>query len=69
MAEVEDCFLVITFDRENLLKNCLQPVVLPFCKRNILLQEIDVGIELNLDEVWGLDALLNAAEMNALCPF
>src|SRR6266513_3210051 len=53
MAEIKDCFLIITFDRENLFEDGLQAVALPFGKRNILLQEIDVGIELNLDEFWG----------------
>jgi hypothetical protein len=68
MAEIENGFLVVTLDWENFLKNRLQPVGFPFRERNILLQEIDIRIELNLNQVWGLDRLLDASEVNPLCP-
>jgi len=33
------------------------------------LQKIDVRIQLNFDEIWRLNALLDTSEVNALCPF
>jgi hypothetical protein len=68
MAEIEDGFFIVAFDRENLFENGLQAISLAFGKRNVLLQEIDIGIELNLNEIRGLDPLFNASEVNALCP-
>ena len=65
MAEIERRFFVVALDRENFLEHGLQAGVLPFGERHVLLQEIDVGIELNLDEVWRLDALFNGSEVDA----
>ena len=68
MTEIENGFFVVTLDWENFLENCLQSVGLPFRERDILLQEVDIRIELNLNQVWGLDRLLDASEVNPLCP-
>src|SRR4029434_5681873 len=69
MTEIERSFLIIALDRENFLEHGLQAVVFAFVKRHVFLQEIDVRIELNFNEIWRLNAFLNTAEMNTLCPF
>jgi len=69
MAEIEDGFLVVTLDRKNLFEDGLEAVVLPFSERDILLEEVDVGIELHLDQVWRLNRFFDATEVNAFCPF
>jgi hypothetical protein len=40
-------------------------VVLPFGKRDVFLEEIDVRVELNFNEVWRLDGFLNCSEVDA----
>jgi hypothetical protein len=44
MAEIQRRFLIVALDWKNLLKHGLQAVVLPFVKRHVLLQEIDVRV-------------------------
>ncbi len=67
MAEIELGLFVVALDRENFLENGLQAGVLALARGNIFLQEIDVGIELNLDQIRRLDRLLDGSEMDALC--
>ena len=57
VAEIERRLFVVALDRENFLEDGLQAGVLPLGRRNVLLQEIDVGIELNLDQVWAARSL------------
>ena len=57
MAEIEGRFLVVALDRENFLEDSLQAGVFPLARRDVFLQKIDVGIELNLDQVRRLDRL------------
>ena len=64
MAEIESRLFIVALDREHLLENGLQPRHFPLRKRHVLLEEIDVGIELNLDEVWRLDAFLDGSEVD-----
>ena len=64
MAEIERRLFVVALDRKNFLENGLEAGNFPFRKRHVLLQEIDVGIELNLDQVWRLDAFLNGSEVD-----
>ena len=42
VTEIEDGFLVVAFDRENLFENSLESLVLALRIRDVLLQEIDV---------------------------
>jgi hypothetical protein len=64
MAEIEGRFFVVAFDRKDLLEHGLETGILPFGKRDVFLEEIDVGIELNLNQVWRLDALLDGSEVD-----
>ena len=64
MAEIERRLFVVALDRKHFLENGLEPGHFPLRKRHILLEEIEVGIELNLDEVWRLDAFLNGSEVD-----
>jgi hypothetical protein len=65
MAEIEDCLFVIALDWENFLENGLEAVVLSFGKWDVFLEKIDVGVELNLNEVWRLDGFLDCSEVDA----
>ena len=58
MAEIERRLFVVALDRENFLEDGLQAGILPLGERNVFLEKVDVGIELNLDQVWRLDRLL-----------
>src|SRR4030095_16002827 len=42
VTEVENSFLVVAFDWENLFKDSLESLVLPLRVRNVLLQKIDI---------------------------
>jgi hypothetical protein len=64
MAEIKRGLFIVTLDRKHFLENSLESRHFPLRKRHILLQEIEVGIELNLDEVWRLDAFLNGSEVD-----
>jgi hypothetical protein len=68
VAEIENRFFVIALDRENFLEDGLEPIGLALGEWDILLQKIDIRIELDLNQVWGLDPLFDAAEVNTLCP-
>ena len=67
MAEIERRLFVVALDRENFLEDRLQAGVFPLARRDVLLQKIDVGIELNLDQVGRLDRLFNGPEVDTLC--
>ena len=67
MAEIERRLFVVALDRENFLENGLQTGVFPLARRDVFLQEIDVGVELNLDQVRRLDRLFNGSEVDTLC--
>jgi hypothetical protein len=67
MAEIKDRFLIVAFDGKNFLENGLQTDVLALARRDVFLQKIDVGIELNLDQVWRLDGFFDCAEMDTFC--
>ena len=71
MAKSSIDFFVVALDRENFLENGLQTGVLALGRRNVLLQKIDVGIELDLDQVWRLDRLFDGSEVDtsAECSF
>ena len=56
MAEIERRFFIVTLDRKYFLEDRLKARHFPLRERDILLQEVEVGIELDLDEVWRLDA-------------
>ena len=64
MAEIEDRFFVVALNRENLPENRLQAIVPPFGERDIFLEEIDVGIELDFDQVRRLNAFFDGSEVN-----
>jgi hypothetical protein len=64
MAEIESRLFIVAFDRKHLFEHGLEAGILPLGKRHVLLEEIDVGVELDLDEVWGLDALLDGSEVD-----
>ncbi len=64
MAEIERRLFIVALDRKHFLENGLQPRHFPLRERHILLEEVEVGIELNLDEVWRLDAFLNGSEVD-----
>ena len=65
MAEIEDGFFVVALNRENFPENGLEPVVLALGKWNVFLEKIDVGVELNLNQVWRLDGFLDCSEVDA----
>src|SRR5438874_1468555 len=69
MTKIQRRLFVVTLDRENFLEDSLQAIVLAFGQRHVFLQKIDVRVQLNLDEIWRLNALFDGSEMNALCPF
>src|SRR5438067_5454585 len=64
MAEIERRLFIVALDRKHLLEHRLEAGILPFGKRDILLEEIDIRVELNLDEVRRLDALLDGSEVD-----
>ena len=63
--EVEGGFVLETMDREKLAEDSLQTDIPAFAYRNILLKKLVVGIDLELDEVWWLDGLLQFTELDA----
>ena len=67
LAEIKRRLFVVAFDRKNLLENGLQTGVFPLVRRDVFLQKIDVGVELNLDQVRRLDRLFNGPEVDTLC--
>ena len=66
MTEIQRRLFVVALDRENFLEHGLQAVVLAFGKRHVFLEKIDVRVQLNFDEIWRLNSLLDTSEMNAL---
>ena len=46
------------------MKTACKPVFLRLLRRHVLLEELDVGVELDLDEVWRLDAFLDVSEVD-----
>jgi len=64
MAEIERCLLVVAFDRENFLEDRLQAGHFPLGSGHVFLQKVDVGIELNLNEVRGLNAFFDCSEVD-----
>ncbi len=64
VAEIERRFFIVALDRKHFLEDRLEAGILPLGKRHVFLEEIDVGIELNLDEVWRLDAFLDGSEVD-----
>ena len=64
--EVEGDFFVVARDRENLLENRLQTGFLALGQRDILLQKLDVGIELHLDEIGRFRSFLQFTEIDSL---
>src|SRR5882762_9450577 len=65
MAEIEHRFLVVAFDRENLLKNSLESLIFSLGIRGVLLEEIDVRVGLNLNQIWRFNAFLNGSKVDA----
>ena len=65
MAEIENGFFVIALDRKNFFEDGLESVVLALGKGHVFLKKIDVGVELNLNEVWRLDGFLDCSEVDA----
>src|SRR5438477_11998721 len=65
MAEIKGRLFIVAFDGKDFLENGLEARSLPLRKRHILLQEVEVRVELNLDEVWRLDAFLDGSEVDA----
>ncbi len=66
LAEIESRLFVVALDRENFLEHGLETGVLPLARRDVFLQKIDVGIELNLDQVRWLNRLFDFAEVDTL---
>src|SRR5205807_1752254 len=64
MRKVECRLFIVALDREHFLEYRLEPGIFPFRERDVFLEEIDVGIKLNLDEVWRLDPLLDGSEVD-----
>ena len=64
VAEIEHRLFVVALDRKDFLEDGLQAGHFPLRNRHVLLEEIEVGIELNLDEVWRLDAFLDGSEVD-----
>ena len=67
MAEIEDDFPIVAFDRENFREDRLQPGVLALGRRHVLLQEIDVGVELHFDQVRRVDDFFDFPEVDTFC--
>ena len=63
MAEIEGRLLVVALDREDFLEHGLEAGVLPLRRGHVLLQELHVGIELDLDQVWRLDDFLEVPKL------
>ena len=66
VAELELDLFVVAFDGENFREYGLESLVLALGDRNLLLEKIEVGIELDLDEVRRLDRLVQAAKIDPL---
>ncbi len=64
--EIEDDFLVVAFDREDLLEYGLEADFLALRGQHILLEELDVGVELDLDQVGGLGRFFEFTEIDSL---
>ena len=65
VTKIEHRFLVVAFDWEDLLENCLEALIFPLCVRDVFLEEIDVRIGLNLNQIWRFDPFFDASEVNA----
>ncbi len=63
--EIEAGFLLKTENGEKFLEDRLQTQRFYAWRVHILLEEFVIGIDLELNEVWGLDGFLKFAEVNA----
>jgi hypothetical protein len=66
LDEVEDHLLVIALDGEDLLKDSLKANDLPLFRFETALEELIIGLELDLNEVRWLDWLVDLAKVSAL---
>ncbi len=64
--EVEDDFLVVALDGEDLAEYRLEADLLALRRGDVLLEELDVGIQLDLDEVGRLGGFLEFTEIDSL---
>ena len=67
--EPEDAFAIVAFNWKDFGKDGLQAGVFPLGGRSVALQEIPVGISLQLDQVGRRDDLLDLPECDAFCCF
>jgi len=65
VAKIENGLFIVALDRKNFFEHGLKPVVLALGKLDVFLEEIDVGVELDLNEVWRLDGFLDCSEVDA----
>src|SRR5947209_871125 len=65
MAEIEGRLFIVALDWEYFLEHRLESGIFPFRERHVFLEKIDVRVELNLDQIWRLDAFLDGSEVDA----
>ena len=64
--KIQDHFIVVALDRKYLPEDSLQPHILSPARRNILLQEFHIRIELDFNQVWRLNRFFDLSEVNTL---
>src|SRR5690606_4845582 len=64
--ELEHQAPVVALDREYLAKHCLQTIIFALRDRSVLLQEVEIGIDLNLDQVGRSDDVREFSEIDAV---
>jgi hypothetical protein len=63
VREVEHGLIVIRLDGEDLFENTLKADDRAFGGRHLLLEELRIGVELDLDEIGGIDDFLEFSEV------
>jgi hypothetical protein len=66
MGEIKDSLVVVTFDREDLLEDTLKADNRPLGRRQFFLEELPIAVQLDLNEVGGVDNFRELAEVEAV---
>ena len=65
--EFERHLLVEALDRENFVKNLLEPLILPLGRRDVPLQKVAVGIHLETDQIRHIQNIPEFPKINSFC--
>ena len=63
----QDGLSVVAFDGENLIKDGLQSKIFALGRRDLRLQELDVGVDLDFDQVGRRERLFDLTEVDSFC--